>query len=415
MPLPASTPMNLNWFLSRTLRHSVQMRKHVCKLLNAQRDVLSPQALQAVEEASDKLRGDELEGGGRETLEKGMVNLERVASKWIKPYPHAALRENIEVLLVAIAVAMGIRTFFLQPFKIPTGSMQPTLFGITHENFIQQPDVVFPGRLNPGRFFDFWFNGVGYTHVVAKADGRAEIIDETPSRLLLFNLRQRFRIGNEVHTIWFPPDDLWKRAGFMDESGVPVTRHFKKGQDAIKLRVVSGDHLFVDRFTYNFRRPRRGDIIVFETRGIQALGRQDQFYIKRLVALGGERVRLGNDRHLIVDGRRLDASTPHFELVYSFNPNEPPRENTYSGHVNGAVAQQNDSRRSIAPLFPDETAEFRLRPHHYMVMGDNTMNSLDSRYWGDFPRQNVIGKSFFVYWPIGTQPGRMGRFGWGHR
>ena len=44
-----------------------------------------------------------------------------------------------------------------------------------------------------------------------------------------------------------------------------------------------------------------------------------------------------------------------------------------------------------------------------MVMGDNTMNSLDSRAWGDFPATNVIGKSFFVYWPITD------RFGWGNR
>jgi signal peptidase I len=43
-----------------------------------------------------------------------------------------------------------------------------------------------------------------------------------------------------------------------------------------------------------------------------------------------------------------------------------------------------------------------------MVMGDNTRNSLDSRYLGDFGRENVIGKSSFVYWPISS------RFGFGY-
>ena len=65
-----------------------------------------------------------------------MENLEKAANKWLKPYPNAAWRENVEVLLVALAVAMGIRTFFLQPFKIPTGSMQPTLYGVTSRNLI---------------------------------------------------------------------------------------------------------------------------------------------------------------------------------------------------------------------------------------------------------------------------------------
>ena len=52
-------------------------------------------------------------------------------------------------------------------------------------------------------------------------------------------------------------------------------------------------------------------------------------------------------------------------------------------------------------------------------MGDNTLNSSDSRYWGDFERTKVIGKSAFVYWPIGgsTFRGeeRPSRFGWSHR
>jgi len=107
------------------------MRKHVHKLLNHQRDILSPQAVDAVHGATVELGREVHTGADRATLEKQMEKLEAVANKWLKPYPNAAWRENVEVLLVALAVAMAIRTFFLQPFKIPTGSMQPTLFGVT--------------------------------------------------------------------------------------------------------------------------------------------------------------------------------------------------------------------------------------------------------------------------------------------
>ena len=124
----------------------------------------------------------------------------------------------------------------------------------------------------------------------------------------------------------------------------------------MKCQDIAGDHLFVDRVTYNFRPPNRGEIIVFETHDI---GNQywslppDQFYIKRMVALGGEHVRIGNDRHLVIDGKRLDASTPHFENVYSFDPKQPPHESQYSGHVNQTVAARTNGRPGIAPLFPD--------------------------------------------------------------
>jgi signal peptidase I len=125
-------------------------------------------------------------------------------------------------------------------------------------------------------------------------------------------------------------------------------------------------------------------------------------------------VRIGDDRHLVINGtNRLDSSTPHFELIYSGD--RPPENSEYSGHVNATVARQHGFSPSLAPLFETEASEYQLKSDHYMVMGDNTVNSYDSRAWGGFPRSNVIGKSFFVYWPIGTQPGRMGRFGWGHR
>src|SRR5438105_7565319 len=115
-----------------------------------------------------------------------MNNLENVANRWLKSYPHASIRDNVEVFLVAMAVAMAIRTFFLQPFKIPTGSMQPTLYGITQDNLIEHPEVQFPNFI--AQFCGFWFNGVQYKEVVAKADGSIDSRDENPQRFLLFNL-----------------------------------------------------------------------------------------------------------------------------------------------------------------------------------------------------------------------------------
>jgi signal peptidase I len=298
---------------------------------------------------------------------------------------------------------MGVRTFFLQPFKIPTGSMQPTLYGVTSENLRDRPDFQIPTGLER---IKQRFQGVSYTHLKSKVDGRLETI-EKPRRLLIFNLWQRLRIGGEWHTIWFPPDygnlDLEIRAEIREGQG------FRRGGDVVKLKVRGGDHLFVDRLSYNFRRPRRGEIFVFETRGILELP-QDQYYIKRLVALPNETVRIGDDQHLIIDEERLDASTPRFENVYTFSATEPPgKEDGYFGHVNDRVGSLFHGGSQLAPLFPNGDKPYPVPDHHYLAMGDNTLNSFDSRRWGPVSRTNVIGKAWFVYWPL-TE-----RFGWGFR
>jgi signal peptidase I len=411
---PASTLSFLaQWFLSGTVRHATAMRRHVQKLLNHQRDILSPQAITAVQAGMLELQGAIARKTDKPGLEKQMEKLEEVANKWLKPYPNAAWRENVEVLLVALTVAMGIRTFFLQPFKIPTGSMQPTLYGVTSvpdftrgfDSAIEQRRnaLVIPSGLQRVRE---WFEGVSYIHIVAESDGELKAVD-APTRLLIFNLWQTLVVGDKSYTIWFPPD--YGQPRLQDRAGIRLGQTFHKGEDIVKIKVSAGDHLFVDRVTYNFRAPERGEIIVFETRGIQSLP-QDQFYIKRMVAMGGDRVQIGDDRHLVISGQRLDGSTPHFEKVYGFDPKQPPRESQYSGHVSEHVVKQYypNSYIPLAPLFPDAEATFNVDPGHYMVMGDNTMNSLDSRSWGEFPASNVIGKSFFVYWPITD------RFGWGY-
>jgi len=400
--------MILRWFISKTVREAVAVRKHVYRLLCAQRDLLSPQAVQAVSASLDELRAAVRSGATKDKLRKQMENVEATANKWLKPYPHPAWRENVEVLLVALAVAMGIRTFFLQPFKIPTGSMQPTLFGVTSENLINRPDIKIPTGLQRVKE---WFQGISYLDVKAKASGTLDNVSE-PLRFLIFNIKQTLTIGGVTQTIWVPPDYGSDRQNLKVRAGLEYGHPYQVGEQVVRLKVQSGDHLFVDRMTYNFRRPKRGEIIVFQTAGIaDPRMPQDQFYIKRLVALGGDRVRIGNDRHLIINGERLDASTPHFENVYCFDlvkPPKPPQESQYSGHVNEAVAHQ-FGKFGLAPLFPDENQVHTVEPGNFMVMGDNTLNSFDSRSWGEFPANNVIGKSFFVYWPITD------RFGCGHR
>ena len=445
--------MILRRFLSKTTRDALTVHKHYRRLLAAQQDELSAPAIGAMATALEALDAAIREGHKGRMVIKA-EELQFAAEKWLKPYPNAAWRENVEVLLVALAVAMAIRTFFFQPFKIPTGSMQPTLFGVTstpdfgpvftlvslnvdkekiRSAYDEQLKAQKAVRAATGwEAVKEWFAGVSYVHVVAETDGVIKRVSPM-TKFLIFNIKQSIWIGNPndnspgvEQVMWFPPDygesPLERRSGFFPD------KLYHKGEEVVNLRMQTGDHLFVDRMTYNFRKPERGEIAVFATKGIDHPSMpQDQFYIKRLVALPGEQVAIGNDRHLRINGKRLDASTPHFENVYGFDPKQAPHESTFSGHVNDTVADQFGLNTRpyivLAPKFSDEDTVFTnvlyeageienapaQRIDSYMVMGDNTCNSFDSRAWGPFPARNVIGKSFFVYWPLTA------RFGWGNR
>jgi signal peptidase I len=396
----------LRWFLSKKVRQGVDMCRQVRKLINGQRDLLSPEAIQEIFKVVRELRGAICSGVKLDEIEKRMQQLEKVAGEKLKPYPSASVRENIEVFLVTGAVVLALRTFFFQPMAIPSGSAQPTLWGITSENLKGRADVRFPKGF--GRFIQLCWSGIHYFDAVAETGGELRI--EPTKKFGLIN-KQTLWVGGKSYTFWFTPDapeDLARRAGLEDGQMI------RKDEEFLKLRLVSGDHLFVNRMTYNFRHPRRGEIIVFESTGIPGLI-QNTHYIKRLIALGGEHVRIGNDRHVVIDGKRLDASTPGFENVYGFDPNKPPEKDHFSGHVNGVIGRQYLPYVDLAPLFPEETKEFVVRPGHYLAFGDNTMNSHDGRAWGDFPEEKVVGKSSFVFWPIGGREGVPSRFGWGYR
>ena len=211
----------IRWLFSKTIREAVAMRKHVWRLLNAQRDLLSPQAIAAVQIKINELNATIAEKANAGKIRIKAEELQFAAEKSLKPYPNAGIRENVEVLLVALAVAMAIRTFFVQPFKIPTGSMQPTLFGVTSvpdftkcNYWKSDRDAVMDEveqQVKLRNAFTFptgwerikeWFQGISYVHVIAQADGKIDHI--SPMRkFLIFNIKQSIWIGGVEHTSGF--------------------------------------------------------------------------------------------------------------------------------------------------------------------------------------------------------------------
>src|SRR5882724_201406 len=181
----------IHWLFSKAVREAVAMRKHVQRSLNAQRDLLKPEAIGAVLAKIAELNEAISQKANTGKIRIKAEELEFAANKWLKPYPNPLWRENVEVLLVALAVAMGIRTFFLQPFKIPTGSMQPTLFGVTSDDLRNRPNVKRPTGWAAVKE---WFGGASYLHKVAKSDGELVAINP-PVRFLIFNLWQTFVVG----------------------------------------------------------------------------------------------------------------------------------------------------------------------------------------------------------------------------
>src|SRR6266511_1035284 len=191
----------LRWFLSRIVRQAVGMCRQARRILQAQYDLIPAGAREAILAASGAIRTAVVSGKSLDVIQAAMSNLETVANENLRPYPNAAWRENIEVLLVTGAVVLALRTFFFQPMAIPSGSAQPTLWGIHYENLKGRSDATIPDRLT--RFIDFWWSGIHYFDVVAESDG--ELLIEQPRTVFPFVKRQTLRIGGRPHHLWFVP------------------------------------------------------------------------------------------------------------------------------------------------------------------------------------------------------------------
>ncbi len=158
--------------------------------------------------------------------------------------------------------------------------------------------------------------------------------------------------------------------------------------------LLVGDHLLVDKLAFApggsvtasllpYENVHRGDIIVFRY-PIDI----KQTFVKRVMGVPGDRIRLENKK-VFLNGHLLDEPYVVHKLDYidSYRDNFPSDPNT--------------------PLYPPaqvmlehdvKNGEVIVPPGHFFAMGDNRDQSLDSRYWGFVPRENIIGKPLIIYW-----------------
>ncbi|WP_027014715.1 signal peptidase I [Comamonas composti] len=191
---------------------------------------------------------------------------------------------------------------------------------------------------------------------------------------------------------------------------------FKIPSGSMIPTLLVGDLILVNKFTYGVRlpvinkkvvdlgSPERGDVMVFRYPPQPSLD-----YIKRVIGVPGDEVAYLNKR-LTINGQPVAASElPDFldrdVMAYFKQFEEKLGDKPHRMIINPG-----------APAFVQGAGDFAFKDHcrysvegvsckvpegHYFVMGDNRDNSLDSRYWGFVPDENIVGKAFFVWMNFG--------------
>ena len=158
--------------------------------------------------------------------------------------------------------------------------------------------------------------------------------------------------------------------------------------------LLIGDHLLVDKLAYAPSGPvskhilpytdvKRGDIIVFRYPvDIQ------QTFVKRCIGVPGDHIRLVN-KQLILNGHAVNEPYVYHKTEYidSYRDNFPERTERARGRFRQDMLTNHVRNGEVV-----------VPPGSYFAMGDNRDSSLDSRYWGFVPRDNIIGKPLIIYW-----------------
>ena len=422
------------------------------------RDQLNDGQLQKLQTATGEVKLRLKEKADASKIKMSVESLEGVLrDTGGRVYPVSSITENVEFFLVAAIVILGLRAYFVQPFKIPTNSMWPTYYGMTSEVFQKGEE---PGVAR--KIARLATLGASNYSVSAPTDGEVYIAaygndqymipiasEKSGRSMLVFPAAMKeftFSVGGEMSRITVPAEfdfnKVIKDAFFKGSKGsletvlagsaraaqrleqstmliqqggrqfearvnwVPIGKQVKKGEKILSFDILTGDLLFVDRFSYNFFPPKTGSGFVFRTQNIHSQrmtdpsGKQlEQYYIKRLVGEPGDQLEVRKPAKLVTDGDTPDAESKEGQLFRNGKP------------IDGADAFAKNSRKD--GLYPGYTADgllgfgetVNVPGHSYFAMGDNSPNSSDSRFWGFVPEKDVVGRPLFIYYPITSRWG----------